>query len=177
MKRAIVLALLGLACCGAAPAVRAATLTIVPAETTVTVGDPFVVRVMVDPVPDLKGAELIHGYTSGRLSFVSAQAGDALTGATGSVSEFVLPDVTAPADSVWYNGARLDGTGAGPGVVIFLAFATHTEGNATIDCLTSDLRDSANAPLAPSCAGALVHVIGPVPVRSTSWGRLKEHYR
>src|SRR5690242_19840339 len=78
---------------------HAAALTIAPAETTVVVGDPFTVRVMVDAVPDLKGADLIYGYTPIRVTFASAQVGGAIEGFGGSVFEFVLPDVTAPPDS------------------------------------------------------------------------------
>lgn len=160
-----------------APAAHAVTLTLAPAETTVTVGDPFTLRVLIDAAPDLKGADLIYGYTPGRLTFTAAQVGGALAGLGGSTFDFVLPDVTAPADSVWYDAARLTGTGSGPGVVAFLHFGANTQGNATVNCLNMDLRDSANAPLLPACAGALIHVIGPVPVRPMSWGRLKEHYR
>ncbi len=166
-----------LLCPASGSVAQAASLTIAPAETTVTIGDSFVLRVALDGVPDVKGADLLYGYTSGRLSFTSAEVGGALSGTGGSTFDIVLPDVTAPADSVWYNAARLDGTGSGPGVVVFLQFATHTQGNATLNCLNTDLRDSTNAPLTPSCAGALVHVIGPVPVLPTSWGRLKARYR
>ena len=156
---------------------HAAALTIAPAETTVAVGDPLTVRVLVDAVPDLKGADLIYGYTPGRLTFTAAQVGGAIQGFGGSVFEFVLPDVTAPADTAWYDAARLSGTGSGPGVVVFFTFLTHTQGNATLDCLFADLRNSANAPLSPTCAGALIHVIGPVPALPTTWGRLKSRYR
>lgn len=161
----------------AAPAAHAAALTIAPAETTVTIGDSFTLRVVVDAVADLKGATLVYGYTAGRLTFTSAQVGGALAGFGGGTFDFQYPDVTAPADSVWYDAARLSGSGSGPGVVAFLSFDTHTQGNGTITCLDMDLRDSANVMLLPSCAGALVHVIGPVPVLPTSWGRVKARYR
>jgi hypothetical protein len=164
--------------CVAIPTVtHAAALTVAPAETTVTVGDSFTLRVLVDAVPDLKGADLIYGYTPGRLTFTAAQVGGAIQGFGGSVFEFVLPDVTAPPDSVWYDAARLSGTGSGPGVVVFLTFLTHTQGNATLNCLFADLRDSANAHLSSSCDGALIHVVGPVPTLLTTWGRLKTRYR
>ena len=166
-----------LLCLGVVPASRAASLTIAPAETTVSVGDSFTLRVVIDAVPDLKGFDLIYGYTPGRLTFNSAQVGGALAGFGGSTFDSVLPDVTAPRDSVWYDAARLSGTGSGPGVVAFFTFLTHTEGNATVNCLFTDLRNFANAPLSPSCAGALIHVIGPVPTRPTTWGRLKVRYR
>jgi len=164
--------------CAAFPSVtRAAALSVAPAETTLTVGDSFTLRVLVDAVPDLKGADLVYGYTPGRLTFTAEQVGGALQGFGGSVFEFVLPEVTAPPDSVWYDAARLSGTGSGPGVVVFLTFQTHTQGNATLNCLFADLRNSVNAPLSPSCAGALIHVVGPVPTLPTTWTRLKARYR
>jgi hypothetical protein len=164
-------------CTAAASNARAASLTIAPAETGVTVGDSFTLRVLIDAVPDLKGADLVYHYAAGRLTFTSTEVGDALAGLGGSTVDFVLPDVTAPPDSVWYAAARLSGSGSGPGVVVFLKFGSHTQGNAPLSCLQSDLRDSGNAPLAPSCAGALVHVIGPVPTLPTRWARVKARYR
>jgi hypothetical protein len=169
--------LAALFCLGFAPQAHAASLVIAPAETTVTIGDPFTVRVLVDAVPDLKGADLVYGYTPGRLTFAGSVMGDAFASGGGDAFEFTYPDVQAPPDSVWYNTARLTGTGSGPGVIVFLTFNTHLDGNANINCLNADLRNSANTPLLPSCAGALVHIIGPVPVRPTTWSRLKAHYR
>jgi hypothetical protein len=163
-------------CFGAAREARAVSLVIAPAETTVTVGDVVSLRVMVDAVPDLKGAELIYGYTPIRLTLTSAQAGGAINGVSGAF-EFTYPDVTAPPDSAWMNFATLTGTGSGPGVVAFLTFGSHTQGNATVNCLFGDLRTSTNAQIPHSCAGALIHVIGPVPTRKTNWGRVKAHYR
>lgn len=158
-------------------AAHAVALTIAPAETAVTVGDPVVLRVRVDAVADLKGADLIYGYTSGRLTFTSASAGGAMAGFGGTVFEQVLPDVTSPPDSVWVDLARLDGSGSGPGVVVFLRFLTHTPGNGFLNCLFTDLRDFANAPLSPSCAGAIIHVIGPVPTLRSTWAAVKAIYR
>lgn len=179
MKRCPLLCLtcFALSLCLPVSMARAASLVLAPAETTVTVGDPVTLRVLVDAVPDLKGADLIYGYTTPRLSFITASVGGAISGVGGATFDFVLPDVTAPADSVWYDAARLSGTGSGPGVVAFFTFATHSQGNATVNCLFTDLRDSANQPLVPSCAGALIHVIGPVPTRSTTWARVKAIYR
>ena len=158
-------------------AAHAVALTIAPAETAVTVGDPVVLRVLVDAVPDLKGADLIYGYTPGRLTLTSASAAGAMVGLGGTVFEQVLPDVVSPPDSVWVDVARLDGTGSGPGVVVFLRFLTHTQGNAFLSCLFTDLRDSANMPLSPSCAGAIIHIIGPVPTLRSTWAAVKAIYR
>jgi hypothetical protein len=156
---------------------HALSLTMAASETTVVVGNPVFLRVLIDATPDLKAAELIYGYTPGRLTFTSASNGGALNNGGGSVADFILPDVTAPADSVWYDAARLNGSGSGPGVVVFLRFDTHTVGDATVNCLFNDLRNSLNNLMPASCAGALIHVIAPVPTLTTTWGRLKTRYR
>ena len=140
-----------------------------------TIGDTFTVRVVIDAFPDLKGVETIHGYTPGKLLFQSALAGDAISG--DSYVDFVLPEVEMPPDSVWYNAARLVGSGAGPGIVVFLTFDAEQEGDATISCLFADLRDSQNNQTLPECHGGVVHILGPVPARAASWGRLKQIYR
>lgn len=156
---------------------NAAMLTIAPAETTVIVGDVFQLRVTLDAVPDLKGCDLIYGFTNTRLLFLGRLAGDVIAGPSGSYVDFLLPDVTAPQDSVWYNAARLSGTGSGAGVVVFLTFKATAIGNANLLCLNADLRDSSNQMLAHTCTNGLVHIVGPTPTRPTSWGRLRSIYQ
>jgi len=170
-------ALIGLALALATCPAHAAVLSVAPAETTVIVGDTFKLRVTLDAVPDLKGSDLIYGFTSARLQFLGALAGDVIAGPLSSYFDHVLPDVTAPQDSIWYDGARLSGTGSGPGVVVFLTFKATSLGNAHLDCLATDLRDSSNQMLAHSCEGGLVHIVGPTPVRPASWGRVRSIYR
>ena len=105
----------------------------------------------------------------------SALAGDAIAG--DSYVDFVIPDSTTPADSVWYNTARLVGTGSGPGIIVFYTFQTLLEGDANIACLFADLRDSQNNRTLPECHGGVIHILGPVPARAASWGHLKQIYR
>src|SRR5438552_16836557 len=69
-----------LLCLLPASSAHAIALAIAPAETTVTLGDPVVLRVLVDAVPDLKAAELVYGYTPLLISFSSAQVGNAMEG-------------------------------------------------------------------------------------------------
>jgi hypothetical protein len=153
-----------------------ASVSVVPADTSVTVGDVVTLRIEVSAFPDLKGAQLIHGFTSSRLLFQGAVAGGALRGA-GSVFEQVLPDVASPVDSVWLDAARLDGSGAGPGVIAFYTFKTTATGDAHVTCLFVDLRDSLNQATLPACAGGVIHISGPVPSRAGTWGRVKALYR
>jgi hypothetical protein len=155
---------------------RAASVTVTPADTSVTVGDVVALRVEVSAVPDLKGSQLIYGFDASRLLFQGAAPGGAIQGA-GSVFDQVLPDVSAPVDSVWYDVARLDGTGSGPGVIAFFTFQATATGDANVTCEFVDLRDSSNQLLLPSCAGSVIRIGGPVPAARGSWGRIKTIYR
>lgn len=159
----------------AAPAIGAA-VAVAPIDTAVTVGDTVRVRIETTAVTDLKGFQLVYAYTSPRLQFAGAGAGDVLAQGGGAYFDYVLPDV-APPDSVWYDAARLDGTAAGPGLLAFLTFVATSEGFAQIACRRVEFRDSQNQATFPSCLGGLIRVIGPVPVRAEAWGRLKTLYR
>lgn len=161
----------------AAPAARAAGFTVVPAETTVTVGDTFTLRVTCDAVPDLKGFQVALHFPAARLQFVAMPAGELLTDPPGDWFATLLPDVTAPADTAWLDAARLDGSVAGPGVLAYLTLKALTTGDAALTCVWAEMRDSNNVPLAPGCAAALVHVVGPVPTVRRSWGALKPQRR
>jgi hypothetical protein len=152
------------------------TFTLSPADTTVGPGEDVVLRLVADAAPDIKGVSLACGYTPARLTFVSAHAGGVLA-QPGGFTEFVNPDVVAPADSVGYDAVVLSGTGAGPGVVVFLRFLANSIGSASVECLFTDVRDSHNTPSQPPCSSATIHVVGPVPTRATRWSDLKRVYR
>lgn len=153
-----------------------ATVTVVPSDTSVTIGDVVTLRVEISAVPDLKGSQLIYRFDAARLLFQGASAGGAILG-PGTVFDQVLPDVASPADSVWYDVARLDGTGSGPGVIAFFTFKTTATGNANVICEFVDVRDSFNQSTLPPCSGAVIRISGPVPVERRSWGRVKVAYR
>ena len=152
------------------------TFTLSPADTTVGPGDDFVLRVVSDAAPDIKGVSLQWSYTVPRLTFVSAHAGGVITQPGGFV-EIVIPDAVSPPDSVGYDAAVLAGTGSGPGVVVFLRFTAGSIGSATMDCVSADARDSHNGETQPPCTSSTIHVVGPVPTHRTRWGTLKEMYR
>jgi hypothetical protein len=159
-----------------APA-RAAQLSLQPADTTVTVGDTFTLRVMCDAVPDLKGFQTAYSFPAARLQFVAMPAGNVLTDDGGAWITYLIPDVTAPADTAWLDGAMLDGSAQGPGVLAYVQFKALIEGDAPLACVLAEIRDSFNVSLAPTCAASVVHVVGPVPVEKRSWGRIKTLYR
>jgi hypothetical protein len=159
-----------------APA-RAVTVSVVPSDTTVTVGDDLCVRVTIDAFSNLEGVQLIYSFDSAKLGLQSVSAGDVLSGAPGGFFAYLHPDITAPADSVWYDAAILTGNSSGPGIVAFFCFEALAEGDATIVCRRVDLRDSLNQQTLPPCSGATVHILGPTAIGAPTWGRLKTLYR
>ncbi len=160
-----------------APVARAAQFQIAPSDTIVTVGDPFTLRVMCDAVSDLKGFQTAYRFPATRLQFLAMPAGNLLTDAGGAWFAYLLPDVAAPADTAWLDAAMLDGSTSGPSVAAYLDFKALTVGDALLTCVWAEMRDSNNASLAPTCAGGVVHIIGPTAVTRRSWGRIKTLYR
>lgn len=157
--------------------VGAAEFRLAPDDTTVTVGDTFTLRVMVDAVPDLKGYQVAYAYPPARLQLLAMPAGNILTDGAGAWFAYLLPDVTAPADTAWMDAAKLDGSAQGPGVAAYLQFKALTEGDAPLSCAYVEMRDSNNVPLLPACFAGVVHIIGPTPVARRTWGRIKALYR
>lgn len=161
-----------------AGAARAASVTLVPADTSVTVGEDVYLRVqLLSPFPDLEGYRFVYQYTPSVLDFIGIQPGDVLTGAPGAYFETVRAEYAVPADSAWYEAAVLDGESAGPGILAFLHFKAVATGNGTLVCRGVDIRDSSNQQTIPVCFDAVIHVFGPVPTRRESWSQLKLMYR
>lgn len=179
-RRTLLLALWAAALLGVAatrPA-SAVTVSITPADTTVFLGDSFTLRVTVDAVADLKGFEIIHTFDPAVLGFTGQTAGDVLTASGRPFADFLLPDVTAPVDSVATDAAMLLGSSSGPGILVFVHFTASHLGDSAIDCAGVELRDSFNVPLGAVCTGGLVHVTSrPTPALRSSWGALKLHHR
>jgi hypothetical protein len=170
---------IGLACLAmalVATSARAVTVSVSPADTTVTVGDSFLIRVVTDAFPDLKAYELIHGYGP-VLEYDGSIAGDVLTGNGQPYTVNDVPDTTAPADTAEVDCAQLLTSTSGPGVLIYYKFKALAVGVSPIQCLNVDFRNSHNDVTIPDCVSGLVHVTSPVPVRRETWGRLKAVYR
>jgi len=161
----------------AASPAAAAEFRIAPDDTSVTVGDTFTLRVVCDAVTDLKGLQTAYSYPAPRLQLQSMTAGNVLTDAGGDWFAYVLPDVSAPADTAWMDAAMLDGSTSGPGVVAYLQFKALIEGDAVLGCVLAEMRDSFNVSMGPLCFGGVVHILGPVAARPATWGRLKALYR
>lgn len=156
---------------------RAASLSLSPADTTVSVGDSFTLRVMCDAVPDLKGLQTAYSFPASRLQLTGMSAGNVLTDDGGAWFEYVIPDVSAPTDTAWLDAAMLDGSAQGPGVVAYIQFEALIVGDAPLLCVRAEMRDSDNVPLLPACVAGIVRVIGPTPIERRSWGGIKTRSR
>lgn len=177
MLRPVLVILAGLAALAIATTSLAATLTIEPADTSVANGDTLTLRVVVTPVADLKGYEIVHAYDPVRLASLEIRAGDVLTGPGRSYAAYAVPEAAAPNDTTWLDAAMLDGTASGPGVLAYLVFKATANGVAHVTCESVLLRDSENATIDADCAGGIVRISAPVPVRRATWGTLKAAYR
>ena len=156
---------------------RAVTVTTLPADTTVDRGSSFVLRLSLDDFPNLKAFQIISAFDPTILALQRVEAGGVLTASGRSFFGQAIADRMAPADTAWFDAAMLDGTTAGPGVLVTLTFKAVGDGTSPVPCRSADLRDASNHHVLPACLGSLVHVQEPVPVRAGTWGRLKSLYR
>jgi len=158
-------------------AASAASVGVTPPDTLVSLGDDFYIRVEADAFPDLKGYHLIFEFDPTIVQLLGALPGDVLTGASGAYFSALVPDVSAPADSASYDAAMLDGSTAGPGVLVYFRFRALQAGLSSVICRRVDYRDSNNAQTFPGCTGGQIRVVGATEVLRPSWGRMKVLYR
>lgn len=156
---------------------NALTVSIAPAETTVTAGDDFYVRSVTTAFPDLKGYHVIYSFSSPIITSITVEPGDVLTSSGNPYAAFPIPDNATPTGTIQYDAAMLTGSTAGPGILGFFKFHAVAIGDSPVQCEVVDFRDSNNVQTLPDCVSGLVHVIGPVPVQASTWARLKVLYR
>ena len=157
--------------------VHAVTVSVAPAETTVTVGDNFTLRSVTTAFPDLKAYELIYSFNSALITSQGVNPGDVLTGSGNPFQAYPQPDNSLPTGTITYDAAMLTGATHGPGILGFLKFHAEAVGDTPVQCVLVDFRDPLNDQTLPSCVSGLVHIRGPVPVSPSTWGRIKTLYR
>ena len=162
---------------GAPAVVHAAAVVVAPADTAVSVGDDFWIRVEADAFADLKGYQLIFEFDPTIVQLMGALPGDVLTGTPGAYFGTLVSDVVAPPDSAWYDAAKLDGATQGPGVLVYFHFKALQEGVSPVACRHVDYRDSNNVQTLPGCTSGQIRVLGVVTARERTWGRVKALYR
>jgi hypothetical protein len=177
LRSALLLSAVVLSTLLSAASARAVTVGVAPADTSVGVGSEFALRIMTGAFADLKGFDLLFSFDPARLQFLGADAGDVLTGTGRAYADYVVVTAGAGADSILYDAAMLDGSTAGPGILVFFRFKALAVGDTPIQCQKVDFRDSNNDATLPGCTGGLVHIIGATPALPASWGRVKTLYR
>lgn len=158
-------------------ATQAAAVVVAPADTAVSVGDDFWIRVEADAFPDLKGYQLIFEFDPTIVQLLGALPGNVLTDSPGAYFGTLVPDVVAPPDSAWYDAAKLTGASAGPGVLVYFHFRALQEGVSPVACRHVDYRDSNNVQTLPGCTSGQIRVVGVTTAEARSWGRVKALYR
>jgi hypothetical protein len=80
---------------------------------------------------------------------------------------------------VYYDAAMLIGSTQGPGILAFFTFKALAPIQSPIACRLVDFRDSQNNQTLPTCVDGRIVVLPvcPTPTQSTTWGRIKTHYR
>ncbi|MGH7725304.1 MAG: cohesin domain-containing protein [Candidatus Eiseniibacteriota bacterium] len=168
-----VAALLGMATAGTAHAVN---VWISPSDTTVSIGDPFLIRVEADAFTNLKGYDLIFQFDPAVLQLLGAFPGDVLTTPGNPFFGALVPESTAPQDSAWYDAAMLVGVTQTPGVLVYFQFKGIAVGESLLECRSADFRDPDNVQTLPGCTGGRVVVTSVVPASPATWGRIKSLY-
>ncbi len=156
---------------------EAVSVWISPSDTTVSIGDPFLLRVEADAFNNLKGYDLIFQFDPTVLQLLGALPGDVLTGSGDPIFGALVNEVSAPQDTAWYNAAMLIGATQTPGVLVYFQFKGILVGESLIECRRADFRDSDNVQTLPACTGGRVVVTSVVPAEPATWGRIKAQYR
>ena len=161
------------------PTARAEVVSVstAPADTTVDLGSTFVLRITVSSIYDLKAFQVLSAYDPAILELQRIDPGEVLTATGHAFFGQALSDYVAPADTAWYDAAVLEGAGSGPGVLVYLTFKAVGVGTSPVPCRRADIRDAGNHRILPTCTDGLLHVMEPVPARTSTWGRLKALYR
>lgn len=156
---------------------RAASVSLVPADSSMTVADEFVMRVEASGVSDLKGVQFELSFDSSVLQALSVSGGGLLpTGASGSFVHSAFTN--APTGGrVRFDAAVLTGSATGSGTLATIRFRAIAIGTSPVQITTVDVRDSANASSTPSTTGSTIRVFGPVSNTKASWAMLKARYR
>jgi len=159
------------------PALAQAELFVSPVDTTVVAGDEFEVRIEIGvDFLSMMGYDIVVAFDSSLVQVVSVSEGSLPpTGPSGSF--FFWYDADLPNTVVHVNGAVLGTALDGPGVLFRIRFASLEVGVTSMVIAFSDIRDSTNAAIPHNSLSTTVIIDSPIPVKPTTWGRVKAMYR
>jgi len=140
-----------------------------PADTTVSLGDVITVRVTTDgPVADLKGYLVRATHNTAVLTHLSTTPGSVLNGYLATF----LPHAAAP-DTIGFDAAVLIGATMGPGTLGYFTFTASAPGICDLVITDAKMRNSLNQPFPIITCNGRVRVVGPLPVRNSTWSTVK----
>lgn len=155
---------------------HAAHVALVPADSSLTLADEFVMRVEASDVTDLKGIQFELSFDSSVLQVLSVSGGNMLPpGAAGSFVYASWSNAPSPG-RVRFDAAVLTGHATGSGTLALVRFRTVSIGISPVQVATVELRDSANTSSSPTVSGSTIRVFGPVSNTRSSWTSLKARF-
>jgi hypothetical protein len=161
----------------AGSAVAGPGLLVAPYDTTVVAGTTFQIQILVDSsIDSLMGYDVTVAFDSTIVELVSVDEGS-LPGSGGAPTFFHWFGAGALSDSVHVNGAVLGTTVDGPGLLFTITFKGLREGATPVSFVRTELRDGFNAVISHGTTDGIVNVAEPIPVRSVTWGAIKNLYR
>ncbi|MEY4375310.1 MAG: Cohesin domain [Candidatus Eisenbacteria bacterium] len=155
---------------------RATNVSLVPTDSVLTVADEVELRLLADDVLDLKGFQVIISFDPAVLQALSAAQGSLLPANPAECFFYFAIDGDAGSGTVQIDAALLSGSAHGDGTLATVRFRAVALGHSPVVVSLVDFRDSANGMSTPATTGATIRILGPVPTKRTSWGRLKKLY-
>lgn len=156
---------------------RAASVALVPADSSITLADEIAMRVEASGIADLKGFQVVLSFDAAVLQALSSEKGSLLPAAATDAFFHSFLDNTVGSASVQLDAAVLNGSASGSGTLGTVRFRAIAIGTCPVSVSLVDFRDSANLTSTPSATGSIIRVFGPVPVLRSSWSRIKSLYR
>ena len=158
------------------PAESTPALSVSPADTTVTRGASFDLRVAVNgDFNDLMGYNVTVRIDSSVIRIQSVEEGSLLL-SSGHPAFFCWSNQETAYDSVLVNGAILGGTIDGPGTLFVMRLVAAGCGLSNVRISASELRNGLNSSIDHIIEPGIVRVAGPTDVDFITWGSLKRKF-
>jgi len=119
--------------------VALAYLTLTPSSQTTTAGSQATINIVVETIPNLKGASITLNFDAAKLQYASSADGGFIPGAF-----LPLPTVDNTNGSVVLDVASLTESASGTGTIITVVFDTIASGSSNITFGATLLRDESN---------------------------------
>ncbi len=152
-------------------------LQVSPDTSNVLVDDTFQIQIYIDAsINSLMGYDIKVAFDSSVVEVISVDEGS-LPGSGGVPTFFHWFDAGLPSDTVLVNGAVLGTTVDGPGVLFTITFKALRVGTTPVSFIRYELRDGVNVVISHVTTDGYIVVDAAIPVRTVTWGEIKNLYR